>query len=224
MSSNYRTDIFLKKLYYIHEQCASARKKKEEEDAEKNMDDFTRLRKKIASDIREAKEVRFYSLSLFPSSRSTILATCCAEPDPLRHKKPQTIEIHIFEAQIFSISPLLPPLDTSPIDSLSFNPFVDPLLLDLRHLTPLQPHNSHFLPYQVKTLANTPLVHFPIIFICDCWHEHRPIIQSGVSCTLSSLTLALKPHLKCAVSFFDAISRYPVILPTFIQRTLVILR
>lgn len=57
MSSNYRTDIFLKKLYYIHEQCASARKKQEEEDAEKNMDDFTRLRKKIASDIREAKEM-----------------------------------------------------------------------------------------------------------------------------------------------------------------------
>lgn len=59
MASNYRTDIFLKKLYYIHEQCASARKKKEEEDAEANMDDFTRLRKKIASDIRDAKAVRF---------------------------------------------------------------------------------------------------------------------------------------------------------------------
>lgn len=57
MASNYRTDIFLKKLYYIHEQCASARKKKEEEEAEANMDDFTRLRKKIAGDIREAKEL-----------------------------------------------------------------------------------------------------------------------------------------------------------------------
>ena len=75
MSSNYRTDIFLKKLYYIHEQCASARKKQEEEDAEKNMDDFTRLRKKIASDIREAKEVRFYSFYLFASLCSTFSAT-----------------------------------------------------------------------------------------------------------------------------------------------------
>lgn len=60
MAANYRTDIFLKKLYYIHEQCASARKKKDEEDAEANMDDFTRLRKKIAQDIRETKEVRIY--------------------------------------------------------------------------------------------------------------------------------------------------------------------
>jgi len=58
MASNYRTDIFLKKLYYIHEQCASARKKKEEEEAEANMDDFTRLRKKIASDVRDTKQVR----------------------------------------------------------------------------------------------------------------------------------------------------------------------
>lgn len=61
MAANYRTDIFLKKLYYIHEQCASARKKKDEEDAEANMDDFTRLRKKIAQDIRETKEVRSYA-------------------------------------------------------------------------------------------------------------------------------------------------------------------
>lgn len=59
MAANYRTDIFLKKLYYIHEQCASARKTKEQEEAEANMDDFTRLRKKIAADIRETKEVFF---------------------------------------------------------------------------------------------------------------------------------------------------------------------
>ena len=58
MANNYRTDIFLKKLYYIHEQCASVRKKKEEADAEANMDEFTQLRKKIASDIRKTKAVR----------------------------------------------------------------------------------------------------------------------------------------------------------------------
>jgi hypothetical protein len=63
MAANYRTDIFLKKLYYIHEQCASARKKKEEEEAEANMDDFTRLRKKIAADVRDAKEVRDFELT-----------------------------------------------------------------------------------------------------------------------------------------------------------------
>lgn len=64
--TSYRTDIFLKKLYYIHEQCASARKKKEEEDAEANMDEFTRLRKKIASDIRDTKSVRIQDRIRWP--------------------------------------------------------------------------------------------------------------------------------------------------------------
>jgi DNA topoisomerase IB len=58
MAFSYRTDIFLKKLYYIHEQCASAREAKKKADAEANMDAFARMRKKIASDIRHAKSVR----------------------------------------------------------------------------------------------------------------------------------------------------------------------
>ena len=49
-------DIHLKKLSYIHDQCASARKTQEDLDGEKNIDEFTRLRKKIASDIRSIKE------------------------------------------------------------------------------------------------------------------------------------------------------------------------
>ena len=57
MASAYGTDIFLKRLYYIHEQCAAARQSKEDADAEANLDAFTRLRKSIAADVRLTREM-----------------------------------------------------------------------------------------------------------------------------------------------------------------------
>ena len=59
MASNYRTDIFLKRLYYIHQQCESARQGKRDAENEKKLDKFTRLKKKIAGDIRDVKKVPY---------------------------------------------------------------------------------------------------------------------------------------------------------------------
>jgi len=110
MASNYRTDIFLKKLYYIHEQCASARKKKEEEDAEANMDDFTRLRKKIASDIRDAKAVR---IPIHHSISHTIFRVNCpiqerseATSDEVRQRTQEAVNLSLL---LLSALPLSEP-------------------------------------------------------------------------------------------------------------------
>lgn len=55
MSSSYRTDIFLKRLYYIQLQCADAQKKKIEEDTKQ--DKFVVLRKSIAEQIRTVRQL-----------------------------------------------------------------------------------------------------------------------------------------------------------------------
>lgn len=105
MASNYRTDIFLKKLYYIHEQCASARKKKEEEDAEANMDDFTRLRKKIATDIRDAKVVRanyknVYHFAIFHYNRTMRESFKATKGDSCEiTQEPVNLSLHAFSKQ-----------------------------------------------------------------------------------------------------------------------------
>lgn len=42
---------------YLFKQCAPAKQRKEDEEAEKKMDRFTRSKKKIAAEIRETKRV-----------------------------------------------------------------------------------------------------------------------------------------------------------------------
>jgi len=54
--AHHRTDVILKKLYYIHTVCSDAKKKNADEGEKK--DSFKQQKDKIASQIKEAKQVR----------------------------------------------------------------------------------------------------------------------------------------------------------------------
>mmetsp|Transcript_29396 Transcript_29396/g.41373 ORF Transcript_29396/g.41373 Transcript_29396/m.41373 type:complete len:274 (+) Transcript_29396:52-873(+) len=49
-------DVLMRKVQFIQDQCSDKKAKREQEEAEKNYDEFTKLRKKIARDIKDVRK------------------------------------------------------------------------------------------------------------------------------------------------------------------------